>query len=139
MTIQFSIVNSRRHIFASDDGITTPEGKKYEGMQKIYKLSDIHPAKMMINGNMEFEGIPIETIINEFVKKTDFNKLKNIEDIKNRFIEFLAEYCPQSSIDDYIGYAVENFKDDLVAEIEEIGFNKVVETRRKKKIYVYRE
>ena len=64
MTVQFSIINSRRHIFASDNGITTPEGKKYDGMQKIFKLSDIHPAQMMINGGMEFEGIPMETLIN---------------------------------------------------------------------------
>lgn len=49
--------------------------KKYEGMQKIYKLSDIHPAQMMINGNMEFENIPMETIINEFIRNTDFEKL----------------------------------------------------------------
>lgn len=137
MTVQFSIINSRRQIFASDDGITTPEGKKYDGMQKIFKLSDIHPAQMMINGNMEFEGIPMETIINEFVKKTKFEKLKNIEDIKNEFIKFLEDYTPKSSTDEYLQYVVENFKENLIEEIDEKGFEKTIETRKKKKIYSF--
>ncbi len=60
MTAQFTIVyyqkvkdyivNLRRHIFASDDVLTTPMDKKYECMQKIYKLSDTHPSQIMING-----------------------------------------------------------------------------------------
>lgn len=88
MTVQFIIFNMRRHICASDEGITTPEGKKYDGMQKIFKISDVHPAEMMINGNMEFESIPMETIINEFVKNTKFKSLNDVEDIKNEFIRF---------------------------------------------------
>lgn len=137
MTAQFSIINSRRHIFASDNGITTPEGKKYEGMQKIFKLSDVHPAQIMINGCMEFEGIPMETIINEFVKKTKLKELKNIEDIKNEFLNFLAKYTPKSSGDEYIHYAVENFKENIIQEINEKGFYKAIETKKKKKIYPF--
>lgn len=55
MTVQCAIINPRCEIFASDTGVTTPEGKKYDGIQKIFKLSDIHPAKIMINGNMELK------------------------------------------------------------------------------------
>lgn len=137
MTVQFSIISLRQHIFASDEGITTPEGKKYEGVQKIFRLSDIHPAQMMINGCMEFEGIPMETIINEFVKKTKFKKLKTIEDIKNEFLNFLATYTPESSGDEYIEYIVENFKENLIEEINEKGFEKAIETRKKKNIYSF--
>ena len=137
MTVQFTIVNLRRHIFASDDGLTTPMDKKYEGMQKIYKLSDIHPAEMMINRNMEFENIPMETIIHEFIRTTDFEKLKTIEEIKNRFIDFLAKYCPSSSCDEYIEFVADRFKEDLKAEIAENGFDNVIETRRKRGIYPF--
>lgn len=88
----------------------------------------------MINENMEFENIPIETIINEFTKNTKFETLKNIEDIKNAFIDFLADYTPESSGDDYIQYIAKNFKEELIEEINEIGFDKVIKTRKKKKI-----
>lgn len=137
MTVQFTIVNLRRHIFASDDGLTTPMDKKYEGMQKIYKLSDIHPAQMMINGNMEFENIPMETIINEFIRNTDFEKLKTIEEIKNKFIDFLAKYCPTSSCDEYIEFVADKFKEDLKVEIVENSFDNVIETRRKRRTYPF--
>lgn len=50
--------------------------------KKIFKISDVHPAKIMINGNMEFENIPVETLINEFTSKTNLKKLKSIEEIK---------------------------------------------------------
>lgn len=137
MTVQATIVNLRRHIFASDDGITTPMDKKYEGMKKIYKLSDTHPAQMMINGNMEFENIPLETIIQEFIKNTKFKRLKTVEEIKNEFIDFIARYCPTSSVDDYIEFIVERFKDELETEIAETGFENIIENRRKRNIYPF--
>jgi hypothetical protein len=59
MTVQFTIANMRRQIFAIDDRVTTHDEKQYNGVQKIFKIPDMHPAKMMINGNMEFENIPI--------------------------------------------------------------------------------
>lgn len=74
MTVQCIILNPRCEIFASDTGVTTPKGKKYDGVRKIFKLSDIPPSKMMINGNMEFENIPLETIINEFQRNTIWMK-----------------------------------------------------------------
>lgn len=133
MTVQCAILNPRCVIFASDSGITTPDGKKYDGVQKIFKLSDIHPAKIMINGNMEFENIPITTIINEFKKKTDFNKLKTIEDIKDSFLSFTHNYSPTSDFEEYISYIVDDFKETISLEIEEYGFNKVISTKKKKK------
>lgn len=137
MTVQCAILNPRCTIFASDSGITTPDGKKYDGMQKIFKLSDIHPAKIMINGNMEFENIPIITIIKEFENKTDFTELKTIEEIKDNLLSFVHNYSPTSDFDEYISYIVEDFKETLSLEIEEEEFNKVISTKRRKEIYPF--
>ena len=137
MTVQCAILNPRCVIFASDSGITTPDGKKYDGVQKIFKISDIHPAKIMINGNMEFENIPITTIINEFKKKTDFNKLKTIEDIKDSFLSFTRNYSPTSDFEEYLSYIVDDFKETIFLEIEEYGFNKVISTKQRKEIYPF--
>lgn len=137
MTVQCAIINQRSTIFASDTGVTTPDGKKYDGVQKIFKLSDTHPAKMMINGNMEFENIPLETIINEFTVKCRLKDLKTIEEIKNEFITFLHDYTPCSSSNEYISFTVNRFKDMIMIEIEEYGFDKVISTKNRKEIYPF--
>lgn len=137
MTVQCAILNPRCAIFASDSVITTPDGKKYDGVQKIFKLSDIHPAKIMINGNMEFENIPIITIINEFKNKTDFSKLKTIEDIKDSFLSFVHNYSQTSDFEEYLSYIVDDFKQTLYLEIEEDGFDKLISTKKRKEIYPF--
>ena len=71
-------------------------------------------------------------LLTNLLKKTKFKELKNIEDIKNEFINFLASYTPESSGDEYIHYAVENFKENIIQDINKNGFDKTIETRKKK-------
>lgn len=137
MTVQCAILNPRCEIFASDTRVTTPEGKKYDGVQKIFEISNDPPAKIMINGNMEFENIPIETIINEFKSKTNFEELKTIEEIKNEFLKFTHNYAPKSDFEEYISYVVEDFKEALSLEIEENGFDKIISTKKRKEPYPF--
>ena len=137
MTVQCTILNPRSTIFASDAGVTTPDGKKYDGVQKIFKLSDEHPSKIMVNGNIEFENIPIETIINEFISKNSLKNLNSIEEIKDRFLSFTHNYSPTSDCDEYISYVVDNFKESLVLEIEEDGFDNIISSRKRKEIYPF--
>lgn len=139
MTVQCAILNPRCEIFASDTGVTTPDGKKYDGVQKIFKLTDIHPAKIMINGNMEFENIPMITIIDEFKKKTNFNKLKSIEEIKNEFIKFIRKYAPYSNSEEYISHIVINFKEMIKDEINEYRFERTISTKNRIEIYPFIE
>lgn len=137
MTVQCAIINPRSEIFASDTGVTTPEGKKYDGVQKIFEISKIHPAKMMINGNMEFENIPIETIINEFKSKTNFNELNTIEEIKDKFLSFTHNYSPTSDCYEYLSYVISDFKERLVLELEDESFDNIISYRKRKQIYPF--
>ena len=137
MTVQCAIINTRSEIFASDTGVTTPEGKKYDGVQKIFEISNDPPAKIMINGNMEFENIPVETIIHEFKFKTNFKELKTIEEIKNEFLNFTHNYAPKSDSEKYLSYVVDDFKESLSIEIEENGFSKIISAKKRKEIYPF--
>lgn len=91
----------------------------------------------MINGNMEFENIPIITIINEFKNKTDFSKLNTIEEIKDLLLSFVHNYSPTSDFEEYLSYIVDDFKDTLSLEIEEEGFDKMISTKKRKDIYPF--
>ena len=54
--------------------------------EKIFEISPMHSSAIMINGNADFENVPIETLIREFRFKTDFRQIKTIEEIKTKFI-----------------------------------------------------
>lgn len=75
MTSQAMILNKRNAIFVSDRQQTMADGKTYGGIQKIFEVSEIHSSAVMINGNPDFESVPMETLIGEFKFKTDFRKI----------------------------------------------------------------
>ena len=47
------------------------------------------PVGIMINGLVDFENIPLETLIGEF--SNEIKNFENIEKIKNDFIKFLSK------------------------------------------------
>jgi len=73
-------------ILASDLAVTMEDYKSYVGVKKIFEFKDF-PAGIMINGLMDFENIPLETLICEFINKyKDFEsieKLKNLATLSN--------------------------------------------------------
>ncbi|WP_238523829.1 hypothetical protein [Methanobrevibacter smithii] len=72
---------------AADSTITINDKKTYNGVNKIFMLSNDPPMGIMVFGLGKFENISIETLIKEYSKKTDFKKLKNIINIKNDFFK----------------------------------------------------
>ena len=102
MTLQSMYLNLRGIILESDNAVIMPDGKKYDGEKKIFKISDRHPAGIMINGNMEFENIPIENLIEDFRQNINLEELKTIVDIKNALIEILKEIPPNQHLTKYL-------------------------------------
>lgn len=72
MTSEVMILTKRFGILAADRQQTMADGKTYGGIRKIFELSHQHSAAIMINGNADFEDVPIETLISEFKYHTDF-------------------------------------------------------------------
>lgn len=110
------------------------DGKTYDGMRKIFKLSDVLPAEIMFNGNADFENFSMETLISKFTNTVDFEKLKTIENIKDEFIRFLSKNTQSTDVNDYLKDVLDYFKDDLVSKFDSDGFDDVIVNARRKEI-----
>ena len=130
-------LNLRGIVLESDNAVTMPDGKKYDGVKKIFKISDRHPAGIMINGNMEFEKIPIENLIEEFRQNTDFKELKTIDDIKNALIDSLKENTSKSTLEEYLTPLLDDFKFNLVNDIHNNGFKNALSSKKRSPIKEY--
>jgi hypothetical protein len=131
------ILTKRNGIFVSDRQQTMADGKTYGGIQKIFEISQIHSSAMLINGKVDFEDVPIETLISEFKFKTDFGQIGTIEEIKDKFIKFLSENTESSSVDKYIEPLLKSFKQDLILEITQTGFDNVLLEKQRKVIFPF--
>lgn len=94
MTSEVIIMNRNAMALAADSAVTVGNIKTYNGVNKLFYISNNPPIGIMIFGSADFENIPMETLIKEFKRKTDFNKINDIESIKNEFLIYLAKNTP---------------------------------------------
>lgn len=81
---------------------------------------------IMVFGSANFEGIPLETLIKDYRKQTDFEALENIENIKDDFLNYLAKITPNigfNKIDSYL----DNFEEMILKQIEDFGNDAVID------------
>lgn len=114
-----------------------PTAKKYDGVKKIFKISDRHPAGIMINGNMEFENIPIENLLEDFRQNSDFNELKTIGNIETALIETLKENTTKSTLRQYLSPILDEFKFNLMHEIHNNGFENALSSKKRSSVKEY--
>ena len=127
MTIQTVINNKNSMILCTDIRQTIDDYKSYIGVKKIFEIKENTPYGIMINGLMEFEGVPLETLIGEF--KQNLNEFDDIKKIKKELITFLSESTPHTSTDDYLTEVLEPFKIRLNESIEEDGFKYAIDNK----------
>ena len=87
-------MNKNAVVLGADSAVTINGKKIRTGVEKLFKLSNDPPMGMMIFGNANFQNIPMETLIKQYSKKTNFKKLKSIENIQKDFLIYLAEITP---------------------------------------------
>ena len=126
MTSESMIMTKEGITLASDMAITTPENKSYNCGTKIFKLTDDFPIGIMINGNVDFQNIPLETLIGEFAKTVDFKKIKTVQQIKDQFLNYLSINTNYTTFNDYLISILHNFKKELIEEIKEYGFEETL-------------
>ncbi len=90
-------MNCNAIIMAADSAVTIDNKKTYNGVNKLFKLSKNPPIGIMIYGKAKFGNLPLETLIKEYSKKTDFKNLKNIINIKEDFLKYLRKISPIQS------------------------------------------
>ena len=132
MTAQVLIATKECIVTSSDKTATMSDGKTYDGLRKIFKLTDEFPAEVMFNGNADFENLSIETLISKFKNTVDFKKLKTVENIKNEFIKFLSHNTESTDVNEYLKTLISSFKDELIIQIDYDGFDGVINNSKGK-------
>ncbi|SDA62733.1 hypothetical protein [Methanobrevibacter millerae] len=118
MTSEVLTMNKSAIAMAADSAVTVNGSKTYNGVNKLFMLSqDNPPMGMMIYGSADFEKIPMETLIKEYRKRTDFEE-KDIISIKDDFLEFLGKNTPNSDFESMIESGLELFKPLIVRQME---------------------
>ncbi len=113
MISEIVMINNDVIALVADSAITVDSEKTYNGVNKIFMLSNEPSMGIMIFGLAKFEDISMETLIKEYSEKTDFKKLKNIINIKKDFLEYLSKVTNTTKIDEFLDYYLENFKKEL--------------------------
>ena len=132
MTIQTIIYNKSTMILCSDLRQTVEEYKSYIGVKKIFELKENQPVAIMFNGLIDFEGVPIETLIGEF--KENFREFEDIKTTKKELLEFLKDNTPHTPMEEYLPEILVPFKDRLYDLIEEAGFKNAVNSKSLKEV-----
>ena len=105
---------------AADSIVTVSDESTYEGVNKLFMLSNNPPMGIMIYGNAEFMGIPMETLIDEYKKIADFGVNNSVHKIMEDFLDFLENSYHKyadSSINDYY-FDFNAFKEKIIQIIE---------------------
>lgn len=137
MTVLVLFANNNSIIFAGDLTETMEDGKTYDGIRKTFELTNDLPAGVMFNGKVDFEDLSMETLIGLFKKNVDFKELGSIENIKNEFINFISKITKYTSVNKYLEEVIERFKEELTFKISKSSFEKVIESKKREKIYSY--
>ena len=120
MTSEVVIMNKNAIVMAADSAVTVGGTKTYTGVNKLFILSNSPPMGIMIFGSADFENIPMETLIKEFKRKTEFEKCNDIEMIKDEFLKFLSENTPKTDMKNKIEITLPLFKNfsEIVIEFK---------------------
>lgn len=89
MTAEILIMNKHAIALAADSVVTVNEEITYEGVNKLFMLSNDPPMGIMIYGSAEFMGIPMETLIKEYKKTANFQEKNSVDTIVEDFLKFL--------------------------------------------------
>lgn len=89
MTSEVLIMTPSAVAMAADSVVTVNGNKTYEGVNKLFMLSNNPPMGIMTYNNANFLNFPMETIIKDFRYKISTNNFNNINDFKNAFNDYL--------------------------------------------------
>ena len=90
MTSEILILTPSAIALAADSAVTIGGRKTYNGVNKLFMLSNNPPMGIMTYNLSDFAFIPLETIIKEF-RQEKRNDLKTVTDFKDCFEEFLKK------------------------------------------------
>lgn len=133
MTAEIAILNRGAIALAADSAGTIGQGdtaKIYNGFNKIFELSEHEPVGIMIYGNLDFMGLPIESLIKRYRRLLGNGSFSHISGYMKDFLEFLAA-VPRTPKDEvthasgvlyqYFGALAKRAENRIFADIKERG------------------
>ena len=97
----------------SEDSAVSSDTRTYTGAEKTAILSHDPPITMSCYGNSDFDDMPLENIISEYIKKTDFKTVNTVGKVKKDFLEYVHNVMPKQSIKEYLNKKLLSFKKDI--------------------------
>ena len=91
MTSELLILTPSAVALAADSAVTIGNRKTYNGVNKLFMLSNDPPMGIMTYNLSNFSNIPLETIIKEFRAEIKKEDLTTVIEFRDKFIEFLDE------------------------------------------------
>lgn len=116
MTTEIAVINRLGVALAADSAVTIPgyggNDKVFDTGDKLFELSERFPVALMVNGSMDFLGVPWEIIAKEFRCTPPQGAAKiTIEQWMERFLEFLSTHPTVIKPDD-----ARRWQDGLIQE-----------------------
>lgn len=90
MTSELVILTPSAVALAADSAVTLDNRKIYNGINKLFMLSNEPPIGIMTYNNTRFLNIPFETIIKEFRRYSDKEKFETLKDFQKGLNEYLG-------------------------------------------------
>lgn len=122
MTSEVLIMTPSAVAMAADSVVTVNGNKTYEGVNKLFMLSNNPPMGIMTYNNANFLTFPMETIIKDFRDKISDKKFNTIYDFKKEFNDYLNGVC--NGKDDVTSYSIvdkfNSFIKQLNQDLDEI-------------------
>ena len=92
MTTEIAVINRLGVALAADSAVTISGfgvAKVFDTGDKLFQLSADHPIAIMVNGNLDFLGVPWEIIIKDFRGKAHDVLPASIKDWAETFLSFV--------------------------------------------------
>ena len=118
MSCIISIFTPEKSTVSADSAVSS-ENRTYTGIEKIIPLSNDPPMVISCYGNSDFEDMPLENIISEYIKKTDFEKIDTVTKVKKDFLQYVHKIMPKQTIENFIKKELISFKTDISSLDEE--------------------
>lgn len=96
MTAIVGVLNRRGVAFAADSAatLTTTMGRKISNnANKIFSLSKYHPVGVALYNNIDFMGVPWDSIIKQYRNSLKDKKYDSLQDYVKPFFAFVRSYC----------------------------------------------
>lgn len=100
MTTEAVVINRIGVALATDSAVTISGGGKskvFDTGDKLFELDFSHPAAAMINGNMDFLGVPWELIMKDFRERLPPERKSTLSDTLTQFLEYASKHKAYNS------------------------------------------